>query len=66
MDIADYEAPTATVAALKAGAKQLPSLDDPAFGAVFDRFSQSGVVLLGEASTAHRNSIAPAPRSRDA
>src|SRR5438270_7010453 len=31
-------------------AEPLPSIDDPAFGAMFDRFSDARVVLLGEAS----------------
>ncbi len=31
-------------------AEPLPDLDDPAFGALFDRFAQARVVLLGEAS----------------
>jgi erythromycin esterase-like protein len=31
-------------------AEPLPELDDPAFGALFDRFAQARVVLLGEAS----------------
>jgi protein-L-isoaspartate(D-aspartate) O-methyltransferase len=31
-------------------AEPLPNLDDPAFGAVFDRFADAKVVLLGEAS----------------
>jgi putative phosphoribosyl transferase len=35
---------------LRAAAEPLPSLDDPDFGAFFDRFAQSRVVLLGEAS----------------
>ena len=41
---------TSTAAVLSAAAEPLPSLDDPAFGAVFDRFGQSRIVLLGEAS----------------
>ena len=32
------------------GAEPLPDLDDPAFGALFDRFGDARVVLLGEAS----------------
>lgn len=28
----------------------MPSIDDPAFGAMFDRFSTKRVVLLGESS----------------
>ena len=39
-----------TAAVLRAAAEPLPSLDDPAFVAAFDRFGQSRVVLLGEAS----------------
>lgn len=31
-------------------AELLPDVDDPAFGALFDRFSEARVVLLGEAS----------------
>ena len=31
-------------------AEPLPDLDDPAFGAMFDRFGDARVVLLGEAS----------------
>jgi protein-L-isoaspartate(D-aspartate) O-methyltransferase len=31
-------------------AEPLPALDDPAFGALFDRFAEARVVLLGEAS----------------
>jgi erythromycin esterase-like protein len=50
MELADYPPLTSTAAVLKAAAEPLPSLDDPAFGAVFDRFAQSRVVLLGEAS----------------
>jgi protein-L-isoaspartate(D-aspartate) O-methyltransferase len=33
-----------------AAAEPLPDLDDPAFGALFDRFGEARVVLLGEAS----------------
>jgi erythromycin esterase-like protein len=39
-----------TSSVLRAAAEPLPSLDDPDFGAFFDRFAQSRVVLLGEAS----------------
>ena len=42
--------PVSTAAVLRAAAEPLPSLDDPAFAAAFDRFAQSRVVLLGEAS----------------
>ncbi|WP_345946850.1 erythromycin esterase family protein [Bradyrhizobium sp. 197] len=35
---------------IRAAVEPLPAFDDPAFGALFDRFGQSRVVLLGEAS----------------
>ncbi len=35
---------------LRAAAEKLPSIDDPAFAAAFDRFADARVVLLGEAS----------------
>jgi erythromycin esterase-like protein len=35
---------------VKAAAEPLPDLDDPAFGALFDRFADARVVMLGEAS----------------
>jgi len=35
---------------IAAAAERLPDLDDPAFGALFDRFADRRVVLLGEAS----------------
>jgi len=35
---------------IQAAAEPLPDLDDPAFGALFDRFADARVVLLGEAS----------------
>ena len=35
---------------IRAAAEPLPDLDDPAFGALFDRFANTKVVLLGEAS----------------
>jgi protein-L-isoaspartate(D-aspartate) O-methyltransferase len=35
---------------VRAAAEPLPSLDDPAFAAMFDRFADARVVLLGEAS----------------
>jgi protein-L-isoaspartate(D-aspartate) O-methyltransferase len=35
---------------IAASAELLPALDDPAFGALFDRFGSARVVLLGEAS----------------
>ena len=50
MDLANCPPLTATSAVLRAAAERLPSIDDPAFGAVFDRFAQSRIVLLGEAS----------------
>jgi len=36
--------------AVRAAAEPLPAFDDPAFGALFDRFARARVVLLGEAS----------------
>jgi len=50
MDLANCPPLTARSAVLRAAAERLPSIDDPAFGAVFDRFAQSRIVLLGEAS----------------
>jgi protein-L-isoaspartate(D-aspartate) O-methyltransferase len=35
---------------IRAAAEPLPDLDDPAFGALFDRYASARVVLLGEAS----------------
>ncbi|MEA3028449.1 MAG: hypothetical protein QOF91_3734 [Alphaproteobacteria bacterium] len=35
---------------LREAAEPLPEFEDPAFGAMFDRFAQAHVVLLGEAS----------------
>ncbi len=35
---------------IRDAAEPLPDLDDPAFGALFDRFASAKVVLLGEAS----------------
>jgi len=35
---------------IRDAAEPLPDLDDPAFGAMFDRFASAKVVLLGEAS----------------
>ncbi|MDP3747471.1 MAG: protein-L-isoaspartate(D-aspartate) O-methyltransferase [Phenylobacterium sp.] len=35
---------------IRSAAEPLPDLDDPAFGALFDRFAGARVVLLGEAS----------------
>ena len=50
MALAESPVLTSTAAILKAAAEPLPALDDPAFGAEFDRFAQAQVVLLGEAS----------------
>ncbi|MDB5557355.1 MAG: carboxylic ester hydrolase [Enterovirga sp.] len=44
------EEPVAEIAAVRAHAEPLPAIDDPAFGAMFDRFAEGRVVLLGEAS----------------
>src|SRR5689334_11263008 len=35
---------------IRDAAEPLPDIDDPAFGALFDRFADARVVLLGEAS----------------
>jgi len=35
---------------IRSAAEPLPEIDDPAFGALFDRFASARVVLLGEAS----------------
>lgn len=35
---------------IRAAAEPLPNIDDPAFGAMFDRYGDARVVLLGEAS----------------
>src|SRR3954454_16728190 len=35
---------------IASAAEPLPHIDDPAFGAMFDRFGDARVVLLGEAS----------------
>ena len=48
MDLTEHPAPISRAAVLRAAAEPLPSLGDPAFGAVFDRFAQSRIVLLGE------------------
>ncbi|HYC97178.1 protein-L-isoaspartate(D-aspartate) O-methyltransferase [Brevundimonas sp.] len=45
---APVEAPIASM--ISDAAEPLPALDDPAFGALFDRFAEARVVLLGEAS----------------
>ena len=50
MALAEHPLLTSAAAVLKAAAERLPPLDYPAFGAAFDRFAQSRVVLLGEAS----------------
>jgi erythromycin esterase-like protein len=50
MKLAERSPLSSQIAILKAAAEPLPSLDDPAFGAAFDRFASSRVVLLGEAS----------------
>ena len=34
----------------RSAVEPLPDIDDPAFGAMFDRFGDARVVLLGEAS----------------
>jgi protein-L-isoaspartate(D-aspartate) O-methyltransferase len=45
------QAPARSVPELiRSAAEPLPNLDDPAFGALFDRFAGARVVLLGEAS----------------
>jgi erythromycin esterase-like protein len=45
------DAETRTLPQLMAkAAEPLPAIDDPAFGAMFDRFADARVVLLGEAS----------------
>jgi protein-L-isoaspartate(D-aspartate) O-methyltransferase len=43
-------APPDVPALIRAAAEPLPGFDDPAFGAMFDRFGDCRVVLLGEAS----------------
>jgi erythromycin esterase-like protein len=40
----------ALTAIVREAAEPLPDIDDPAFGAMFDRFGDARVVLLGEAS----------------
>ena len=42
--------PKAPAALLRDAAEPLPDFDDPAFGAMFDRFGQARVILLGEAT----------------
>ena len=44
------ELPAAEIEAVRAHAEPLPDIDDPAFGAVFDRFGDARIVLLGEAT----------------
>src|SRR3546814_9843018 len=47
----DPKAEKKSLSALIADAAEpLPDLDDPAFGHLFDRFSDARIVLLGEAS----------------
>jgi len=43
-------APVSIPQLIRTAAEPLPDLDDPAFGALFDRFADARVVLLGEAS----------------
>jgi protein-L-isoaspartate(D-aspartate) O-methyltransferase len=43
-------APRSLPAMIAAAAEPLPDLNDPAFGALFDRYADARVVLLGEAS----------------
>jgi len=50
MILADAPPLAAMADVLRAAAEPLPALDDPAFGAAFDRFAGARVVLLGEAS----------------
>ncbi|NEU14916.1 erythromycin esterase family protein [Methylobacterium sp. BTF04] len=50
MDLADPPIQMSTAAVLRACAEPLPALDDSDFSLAFDRFAQSRVVLLGEAS----------------
>ena len=45
MDLPESPALLSTAAVLRAAAEPLPILNDPAFGAVFDRFAQSRIVL---------------------
>jgi protein-L-isoaspartate(D-aspartate) O-methyltransferase len=42
--------PKPLAAMIRDAAEPLPDIDDPAFGALFDRFADARVVLLGEAS----------------
>jgi putative phosphoribosyl transferase len=50
MALADHPPLASASFVLASAAEKLAALDDPAFGEVFDRFAQSRVVLLGEAS----------------
>jgi len=43
-------APLSLAGRLREASEPLPDIDDPAFGAAFDRFASARVVLLGEAS----------------
>jgi hypothetical protein len=45
-------------------AEPLPDPDDPAFGAMFDRFGDARVVLSAKRATARANSTARGPPSR--
>ena len=47
---ADLQPQPSLPAMIRKAAEPLPDLDDPAFGALFDRFGEARVVLLGEAS----------------
>jgi protein-L-isoaspartate(D-aspartate) O-methyltransferase len=42
--------PPALSGLIRAAAEPLPDLDDPGFGALFDRYAEARVILLGEAS----------------
>lgn len=39
---------------IRQSAEQLADVDDPRFGAIFDRFADARVVLLGEAKSRHQ------------
>ena len=47
---AEARPPQTLPAMIREAAEPLPDIDDPAFGALFDRFGEARVVLLGEAS----------------
>lgn len=49
-DVAATAPPASLAGRLRAAAEPLPGFDDPGFGAMFDRFADARVVLLGEAS----------------